>query len=143
MFGSNNGSNGSVKSGSSVSKSINIIGVDTKIDGKIKSDSDIRIDGYIKGSVFTQSKVVVGDTGAVQGDITCQNADISGEIKGTITSAELLTLKSTAHVIGDIITNKLVIESGAEFNGNCQMAAVVSDKIDETEIELESEGQTN
>lgn len=106
---------------------INIIGAGTIIDGEIKSNGDVRIDGTIRGSVSSKSKVVIGSTGQVEGDVVCQNADISGQVKGNTTVAEMLFLKSQARINGDILTGKLVVEVGASFTGNCSMGPVIKD----------------
>ena len=74
---------------------VNLIGVGTTILGDITSSGDIRVDGTLKGSINTKGKVVVGSTGIVEGDVVCQNADISGELKAKISVSELLALKST------------------------------------------------
>ena len=101
--------------------SVNIIGNGTDINGNIKSNGDLRIDGFIKGTIQATGKVVVGSTGRVEGEISCQNADISGEVKAHIKVTELLSLKANAVVSGDILTNKLAIEPGAVFTGACKM----------------------
>lgn len=106
---------------------VNLIGVGTTISGDITSSGDIRVDGTLKGSINTKGKVVVGTTGVVEGDVVCQNADVSGELKAKVSVSELLTLKSTAKLDGDIITNKLAIEPGANFSGSCSMGAVIKD----------------
>lgn len=103
------------------SPSINLIGAGTVIKGDIKSNGDVRIDGTLLGSLQSKGKVVVGTSGNIEGEILCQNADISGNIKAHITVAELLSLKATAKLAGDIITNKLAIEPGANFSGTCSM----------------------
>ena len=107
--------------------SINLIGTGTVIEGEIKSNGDIRIDGSIFGSITSKAKVVLGATGAIEGDIACQNADISGVLKGKTTVTDLLFLKSTSKVIGDIVTTKLVVEAGAIFTGSCNMGPVNKD----------------
>jgi cytoskeletal protein CcmA (bactofilin family) len=107
--------------------SINIIGAGTTIDGEIRSNGDLRIDGTIRGSVTSKAKVVVGSTGTVEGDVVCQNADISGAVKGKTTVSEMLFLKSSARINGDILTGKLVVEVGASFTGNCNMGPVIKD----------------
>lgn len=109
------------------SQSVNLIGAGTSIEGEVRSNGDVRIDGSIRGSVTSKSKVVVGATGSVEGDITCQNADISGTVKGKIVVAEMLFLKSTAKIMGDITTGKLVVEAGATFTGSCSMGPVIKD----------------
>lgn len=101
--------------------SVNIIGNGTDINGNIKTNGDLRIDGLIKGTINATGKVVVGSTGRVEGEIICQNADISGDVKAHLRVAELLSLKANAVVSGDIFTNKLAIEPGAVFTGACKM----------------------
>jgi cytoskeletal protein CcmA (bactofilin family) len=103
------------------SPSINLIGAGTVIKGDINSNGDIRIDGTLIGSVNSKGKLVVGNTGNIEGEVNCQNADFSGTIKATVTVTELLSLKATAKLNGDVITNKLAIEPGAIFSGSCSM----------------------
>ena len=126
MFDNMKNKNGQPKNAES-GGSINLIGAGTVIEGEIKSMGDIRIDGTIIGSVSSKSKVVVGATGQIQGDINCQNADISGTVQGRTVCAEMLFLKSTARLNGDISTGKLVVEVGASFTGNCNMGPVIKD----------------
>ena len=106
---------------------VNLIGVGTTIVGDVTSSGDIRIDGSLSGSVNTKGKVVVGTTGMVEGNVNASNADISGELNGAISVSELLSLKSTAKLDGDIIANKLAIEPGASFTGSCSVGAVIKD----------------
>lgn len=129
MFNSKNkqespATNGKNESGSS---SINLIGSGTVIEGDIRSNGDIRIDGSVYGQVFSKAKVVVGNTGVIEGDLNCQNADVSGTIKGKSTVNELLFLKSSSKLNGDIITGKLVVEVGATFTGSCNMGPLIKD----------------
>lgn len=100
---------------------INIIGAGTSITGDINSDGDIRIDGNLKGNLKTSGKVVVGPTGKIIGEVICKNSDISGTIEGKINVGELLSLKSTSKILGDIRTTKLAIEPNAVFTGTCNM----------------------
>jgi len=122
MFTKNNESMKRTENNNSV---VNIIGQGTSILGDINSNGDIRIDGTLKGSIKTEGKVVLGKEGVVEGDVICQNADVSGIIKAKITVSNLLSLKETAKLKGDIVTNKLSIEPGAEFTGSCSMGAVI------------------
>lgn len=106
---------------------INMIGYGTVINGDIQSQGDIRVDGTLKGSVSTEGKVVLGKEGVIEGGVVCKNADISGSLKAKITVSELLSLKSTAKLNGDIVTNRLSIEPGASFSGSCSMGAIIKD----------------
>ncbi len=99
----------------------------TIIEGEIRSESSIRIDGKVLGATTTQGKLVVGAAGVIDGEVTCQNADIEGIVTGKITCTELLSLKANAKIKGDIFTNKLAVEPGATFNGQCTMGGLIKE----------------
>jgi cytoskeletal protein CcmA (bactofilin family) len=100
---------------------INILGPGAVVKGEIQVNGDFRIDGTLNGNIQCKGKIVVGPTGKIDGEIQCQNADFSGEVKATVKVTELLTLKETARFSGDITTGKLAIEPGAKFSGTCSM----------------------
>ena len=112
----------------------NIICKGTKFVGNIRSFGNIRIEGKIIGDVKSKSKIALGQTSYVEGDILTQNADIAGEVRGKIEISELLVLKPSAVINGDIITGKIIVESGAVFNGKCKMGIPLKDiNIEENE----------
>jgi cytoskeletal protein CcmA (bactofilin family) len=110
-----------------ISTSSNSIGKGTYLEGNIETHGNIRIEGKITGNVKSKSKVALGNGSQVQGNILALNADIEGEVKGKIEVTELLVLKATAVIDGDILTGKMVVEPGAVFNGTCKMGAVIKD----------------
>lgn len=99
----------------------NLLGQGTTIKGDIESNGDIRIDGHLIGSLKSNGKVVIGQTGVMEGDLTCKQAEVSGVVKGNITTEELTALKSTSKVEVDLNTKQLLIEVGAQFTGKCVM----------------------
>ncbi|MCK5857351.1 MAG: polymer-forming cytoskeletal protein [Bacteroidales bacterium] len=99
----------------------NKIVVGTKIHGEVETQGDIRIDGGIVGTMNIQGKLVLGPKGTIEGEIKCKNAEILGSITGEITVTELLSLKASAKIKGDIITNKISIEPGATLTGTINM----------------------
>ena len=107
----------------------------TSIEGHIKSDSNIRIDGRLKGTINTRGRLVIGPTGSIEGEIICENADIEGAFVGKINVNGLLSLKSTAKLSGDIITGKLAIEPGAVFSGSCSMGGITREVAQEKKAE--------
>jgi cytoskeletal protein CcmA (bactofilin family) len=104
---------------------INLIGSGTQINGDINSAGDVRIDGTLNGDIKLAGRLVIGPNGKVEGNVICQNADISGEIKGSLLVADMLVLKVTAKILGDMVTGKLSIEPGAVFTGTCNMGAII------------------
>ena len=103
------------------SKLPNMIGPGTKIVGNIETNADIRIDGLIEGNIISKGKVVVGTNGQVKGEVQCTNAEFSGSLKGKIIVTELLSLKASSNINGDMKAGKLSIEPGAIFTGTCNM----------------------
>lgn len=101
---------------------INLISNGTDITGDVKSNGDIRIDGTLTGNLNTKGKVVIGQTGKVNGEVFCKNSEVSGIVEGKITVSQLLILKASSKIFGDIATSKLSIEPGAIFSGNCKMS---------------------
>ena len=101
---------------------INLISAGTDIFGDVKSSGDIRIDGSLTGNLNTKGKVVIGPTGKVKGEVICKNSEVAGVIEGRIIVGQLLNLKASCKINGDIITSKLSIEPGALFTGNCKMS---------------------
>lgn len=128
MFGSKNkeatpASNNRSSAPSSTSNALNSLVKGTKVEGTVSSESDIRIDGIIVGTLICKSKVIIGPTGAVEGDVQCENAVIEGRFEGNLKVNQLLTVKDSAEVHGDVNTNKLLVQSGATFNVTCRMGA--------------------
>lgn len=93
----------------------------TKIQGNIESVADFRLDGQLIGNFTSKGKLVLGPAGVITGDVTCKNADVEGIITGKIQIQELLTIKATAKINGEVKTAKLSVEPGAEFNATCAM----------------------
>lgn len=101
--------------------SATLISSGTVLQGDVKSENDLRIDGTIHGNVFGQAKVVVGPSGFVEGNIEGVHADISGRLTGNITAKETVQLRAQCQVQGNIHSASLQIDAGAIFNGQSQM----------------------
>lgn len=112
-----------------VSNNINLIGLGTEIHGDIICGGDLRIDGTLIGNINAKGKVVIGETGKIKGEVTCKNTDVSGTVDGKLIVAELLSLKVTAKVMGDMVTNRLAVEPGSTFTGYCDMKSNNDDTL--------------
>jgi cytoskeletal protein CcmA (bactofilin family) len=98
-----------------------LISAGTTLKGDISSNSDLRIDGTIIGNVTSSSKIVIGASGNVEGDITGNQADIVGKVSGNIKTKDLLQLRGDCIVNGNVYAGKLQVEPTAIFNGQCHM----------------------
>lgn len=104
-----------------ITSSSTFISKGTVIQGNIETPGNFRIEGKLTGNLISKAKVALGPVASIKGDIKAQNAEIDGTVDGNIEVGELITLKSTAVITGDITTSKLVVEPGAVFNGKCTM----------------------
>lgn len=111
------------KNGNGDSQVPNIIAVGTTIDGNINSEGDFRIEGTIKGKIIAKGRIVVGESGIVEGELYCSDADICGKVLGKMKVDNLTVLKATAIYNGDVNTKRISIEPGAEFSGTCTMGS--------------------
>lgn len=100
---------------------INLIAPGTRITGELLTDGDIRIDGELMGNLESKGRLVIGASGRVEGEIRCKSCEIAGTHKGKLFITELLSLKASSSVSGDMVTGKLSIEPGAYFIGTCTM----------------------
>lgn len=93
----------------------------SSVEGDLICESNLRIDGKVKGTVRTNSRLVIGENGVVEGAVSCKDGEIEGKVHGSIDASELIALKASARIEGDIETKKLAIEEGAVFTGSCTM----------------------
>jgi cytoskeletal protein CcmA (bactofilin family) len=118
MIGSRNRSTGATNN---MDNGINRIVEGTVIEGVIKSESSLRIDGEFTGELITKGRLVVGPKGKVQGTVHCLCCDVEGTLEGEITVLELLAMKSTSTVQGDLYYGQLSVEAGAKALGTFRM----------------------
>ena len=88
------------------------------IGGEIKTQCDIRFDGDYTGNITSQSRVIVGETALLKGEIRCESLDVFGTLEGDVFVKDTMTIKSEATFTGHIQSSRLVIELGAKFEGD-------------------------
>jgi len=125
-----------------LSNSSNIIGKGTVINGDLETYGNIRIDGKVYGNVTAKSKVALGDGSYVEGNVHSQNAEVSGEVKGELHVKDILVLKPSAVINGDIYTGKLIVETGAVFNGHCKMGEIKDPQFSTPKKEQKINGES-
>lgn len=102
-------------------KELNLIGPGTMIEGKIRSQGSIRIDGKITGEITTSESLAVGLSGEIDGNVTAKNVTIGGKVRGSISATEKIVFEGKAVVKGDVRAAKLVIDEGCLFDGKVVM----------------------
>ncbi|TVS13393.1 MAG: polymer-forming cytoskeletal protein [Wenzhouxiangella sp.] len=106
----------SSKSGSAV------IGASIQIDGSLKGDEDLLIQGKVKGTVeLKKNSVTIGESGQVNADIYAQTIAVEGRLEGSLVASERVVIRKTAHIKGTIVAPRVMLEDGARFNGSIDM----------------------
>ena len=101
---------------------ISILSADVVLEGKIKSNGSLRIDGIVRGNVEVKESLTIGETAKITGDVKAKNVTLSGTIEGTIAAEEKVVLESSSRLSGDIIAKRLKISEGAVFDGKSSMS---------------------
>ena len=110
-----------IKSTESVVNSTNIIGRGTTIQGDIEAQGNLRIEGKLIGNLSTQSKLVLAPGAYLKGNILAKDVEIGGTMEGKIEARDTLTIRAQANIKGTLHTKQLIVEVGAQFNGQCHM----------------------
>jgi|GEM_PF-407141 len=109
------------QSSSGTPNQVNMIAADATFEGTLRATSDVRISGRLDGTLDVEGRVVVAEGGTVEGEITAANIDVAGTVEGELVASELLVLRASAVVEGQLQSERLVIEEGAVFHGECIM----------------------
>ncbi len=99
-----------------------IIGKGSVIEGNIKVQSSMRVDGRVKGQVMASDSIVIGKEGEIEGELRVKNIIIGGRVKGKIFASGKVVLEARSVFQGELKTSKLVIDDGAVFDGTCSMS---------------------
>ena len=135
----NKTNNQEYKSGKPRTMERNVIAKNSTFVGEITSDGDFRVDGILEGTLKTKGKVIIGVDGFIKGTIEATNAEIEGKFSGQLSIANILTIKATANISGDIVVGKLSIEPGATFNASCAMKGALKELNKSNETKQASE----
>ena len=109
------------KNNSSSTVDVSILSSGVKIEGKLYSEGNMRIDGKVFGDVTVNGNLTLGDASTVEGEIKAMNITISGKVEGTVEANEKVILESGSSLVGDLMAKILVIEEGAKFDGKSNM----------------------
>ncbi len=102
-------------------KEMNIIGAGTVLEGKIRSQGNVRVDGKLIGEVTASESLAVGITGEIEGNVTAKNVTIGGKVRGTINASEKIVFEGKSVVRADIRATRLIIDEGSIFDGKVSM----------------------
>jgi cytoskeletal protein CcmA (bactofilin family) len=114
---------------SNSAEEVSILSSGVKIEGKIFSEGNVRIDGKVTGDVNVNGNLTLGETSEVLGEAKGKSITLSGKYEGTIRASEKLVLDSKSYLKGDLYAKILVVEEGAKFDGKSIMTDSPTPKI--------------
>jgi cytoskeletal protein CcmA (bactofilin family) len=97
------------------------LGKDTEFEGKLSFNGAVRIDGRLKGEIFTEGTLIVGESAVIASNIHVSHIIVSGEIRGNIVASDRIEIHAPGKVFGNIQAPTVIIDEGVVFEGNCRM----------------------
>jgi cytoskeletal protein CcmA (bactofilin family) len=99
-----------------------VIGSKVEIHGKIFSETSLRVEGKVIGDIEAKGRVIVGNTGYIEGNVICKKLTLIGKIYGNVISYENVEIMSTGRLEGDLkYSGKFSIEEGGIFLGRSEL----------------------
>lgn len=111
---------------------VSLVGKGSVLEGSIKTEGGIRVDGRVIGEVVAKGSAAVGEGGEVDGSLTAKSISVAGKVQGNLIATEKLTLEARSIVSGDIRAARLIVDEGAVFDGKCNMGADASGTAENT-----------
>lgn len=114
------------------------LGKDTEFEGKLSFNGAVRIDGRLKGEIFTEGTLIVGESAVIASNIHVSHIIVSGEIRGNIVASDRIEIHAPGKVFGNIQAPIVIIDEGVVFEGNCRMQS--PKETDEKKVAVIREG---
>ncbi len=103
------------------SKINSVIGRGTEFEGTIRTSETLRVEGFVKGNIFSDGTLIIGKGGKVDGKIEAVNLLVGGEVYGDFFASNRIEANATGRIYGNIHTKSLIVDESAIFQGTCEM----------------------
>ena len=105
------------------------IGRSIQINGDLRGEEDLRIEGDVSGTVELRGNaLIIGKEGNINADVYARSIAVDGKTKGDLYATERVSVHVNAQVQGNIISPRVSIEEGAHFKGSIDMDPKAIDK---------------
>jgi len=101
--------------------STSLLSKKVKIEGELKGNEDLHVEGHFKGSIKISGDIFIGPTGIVEADVEAHNVVVQGQVTGNVTAHKQLQLQSSGKLLGDCAAQSIHINEGALFEGRSKM----------------------
>ncbi len=107
-----------------------LLGGGSRFEGKLAFDAPLRIDGFYRGTIQSDSVLVIGEGADVEGQIAVATVIVrGGTLRGRVVAREAIEVYAPARVVGDLHSPSVFLDKGVAFQGNCRMDAVTDDDL--------------
>lgn len=97
------------------------LGEGTMIDGTFSFETPVKVEGTLSGEIKSQSALIVGKNARIQAKIKVGSLIVLGEVEGEIIVDDLIEIRSTGSILGNVTTKRLALEEGGMLQGLCTM----------------------
>src|SRR5690606_29058444 len=105
-------------------REIAVIGPSIRIDGDLRGEEDLLIEGEVKGTVtLKENRLMIGSQGRVKANVFAHSIEVEGMMEGDLYGTERVNVHKSAQVKGNIISPRVSVEDGARFKGTIDMDA--------------------
>lgn len=105
-----------------------VIGPDAKFKGELTFEKSVQVLGSFEGQITTKGKLEVANGAVIQADIEAGSISVEGEVQGNMAAGDLIELKQSAKLKGDLRCSRLIVTDGASFVGHCNVGNGVVSK---------------
>ena len=105
------------------SKLAGLIDMESEFNGDLVFKGSFRIEGFFKGTITSDSLLVIGERGKVEADVKVGQLVINGEIRGHLQASDRIEIHNKGRVFGTVLTPRLIVEEGAHLEATCQTQA--------------------
>ncbi len=99
-----------------------IVGREIRLSGEISRCEHLIVEGTVEAKLHDSQVIEITESGRFRGTVEIDDAEISGLFEGSLTVRNLLRIRSTGMVSGEIRYNKLEVERGGQLAGDVCMA---------------------
>ena len=98
-----------------------VVGPGVVIEGVIKTQTSVRIDGTVKGEIESEGNIIVGEKGLVEANVKASGLEIAGIVNGNVVATERIAIKQKGKLMGETRTKSFIIDEGGTFLGRSNM----------------------
>lgn len=99
-----------------------VIGESIRIEGDVRGDEDLLIEGEVEGKISLENhSVTVGRSGRIKADIHGRNISVDGKVQGNLFADEQVIVRESGEVRGNITAPRVSLEDGSKFKGAIDM----------------------